>query len=470
MAAQAPAINIDNVRIASCEFTMPRIQVRDRRSAGRPLVWYVFQRHLERILYGRDDGGSTGPIWKLLNASGMGSTALSVNAHSVGSNQVTRAEYDAILDCFKSTLDHVDPSSLGRVRSCTLLPMAAAAAIARSFGRSPASTGFLAAFGQQVPQSWQLQAQQDQHNANNERDLLLDEQLEDQGLEVEDISFGEELTMMAKFACVTDDDRKMQTYAINPVPGPLKASMEKYVANRTAVFSARRAGGAAASSTAESDVQSLYRFFGWMHRTNRVPQGALLWLSFLERADLGDKVQEYAEWLQNTQQIRFSSIANYLNGLASIVSYVYANYDLPAETAALDPSPLTMVLNLRGQAEKQSRTQNMYEKRVGGWLTWAEVQQCRVKALQQVAGCSPADKRSRLRDATAMSLLSLLPPDRVGVVAWQPVETSRTQNLLAQSDREPQTPTCAVLATAHSANFASATRSRRRRAVAGRLI
>ena len=307
MAAAAPAITIDNVRIDACDFTMPRIQLRDRRAAGSPLVWFVYQRHLERVLYGRDDGGSTGPIWKLMNAKGIGGTAFAINAAAVAINQVTQAEFDAIIKCFQDSSTHLDPSSKNKIRKCTLLPMATAEQVARDFGRSPASTGFLTAFGQQVPRMWQLQAQQEQHSANNERDLLVDEELEDLGLEVEDIDFREELTTMAKFASVSDDDQKMRQYSLNPVPAALKTSMDQYISYRTSVFAARRAGGAAASSTAESDVQSLYRFFGWLNRTNRVPQGAFLWLSFLERADLGDLAQAYAQWLENTQQLRYSS-------------------------------------------------------------------------------------------------------------------------------------------------------------------
>ena len=60
----------------------------------------------------------------------------------------------------------------------------------------------------------------------------------------------------------------------------------------------------------------------------------------------------------------------------------------------------------------------MFEKRVGGWATWEQVQQARVKAIDLLnkskAGTPP--HTSLLRDATAISLLSLVPPDRVGLV------------------------------------------------------
>ena len=56
----------------------------------------------------------------------------------------------------------------------------------------------------------------------------------------------------------------------------------------------------------------------------------------------------------------------------------------------------------------------MYEKRVGGWLDWADVQKARVEAVKRAdANCGNV---KLLRDAAALSLLSLIPPDRVGLV------------------------------------------------------
>ena len=82
------------------------------------MLQWVFQRNLERVLYGRDDGGSTGPIWKILNATGMGRSALHVSKAAVTANELTQGEFDAVLYTFKQTLTGIDPSSVGRVRSC----------------------------------------------------------------------------------------------------------------------------------------------------------------------------------------------------------------------------------------------------------------------------------------------------------------------------------------------------------------
>ena len=86
----------------------------------------------------------------------------------------------------------------------------------------------------------------------------------------------------------------------------------------------------------------------------------------------------------------------------------------------MDPNPLTQLINLRGQAEKASKTQQMFDKRVGGWMEWEDVQKARVTAMNKLEdvgnGVANAAKRNLMRDAAALSLLSLIPPDRVGCI------------------------------------------------------
>ena len=76
------------------------------------------------------------------------------------------------------------------------------------------------------------------------------------------------------------------------------------------------------SVSAEANCYGLLRFLGWMQKTNQVPAGATLDIDFLARADLGTKAQQWAQWLQQTQQIRFTSICNYLSSLVSMANYV----------------------------------------------------------------------------------------------------------------------------------------------------
>ena len=51
-------------------------------------------------------------------------------------------------------------------------------------------------------------------------------------------------------------------------------------------------------------------------------------------------------------------------------------------TAAMDPSPLSMVINLRRQAEASSATESLFHKRVGGWIEWDDVHKARRTAME----------------------------------------------------------------------------------------
>ena len=416
----APAIAVERFRVEHAEgFTMPVVSLTDRRAAGNRLVRFVFQRHLETVLYGRSDG-SSGPIWKVMNAAGIGSTTMTINKAAVTAGTITEVEFKAIMDTFKSALpaDVVDPCSLGRIRNCTIIPLAAAATVVRTFGRSAASMAWLRALSQPVPQAWELRAEQEANDAPGEVDLLLNDKLDDANFEADESSFAAELMTMPAFSADREDEERLKTYILQRVPPGLKRELDIYLLYRTETFAARRAGGAVQSISAEADQTALLRFFGWMAATNRPLVGDSI--TFMIRDDLGDVAQEYAQWLQNTQHCKFSTIANYINGLVSITSYCYANLGPDDALLTMDPNPLTQLINLRGQAEKASKTQQMYDKRVGGWIEWQDVQKARVSAMKKLdemgKGAALAAKRNLLRDCCALSLLSLIRPDRVGCI------------------------------------------------------
>ena len=426
MQAQAdepPPLVIDRFRVEAADrgLSIPRVTLRNRRASGQPMVRWIYQRHLETLLYGRTEG-SSGPIWKILSSTGLGPTALLINKAAVATGHIMQPEFDVLMRVFKEALpaDIVDPSSLGRIRNCTLLPLATAATIVRSFGRSAMAMSFLRAFSVPVPEAWSMHEEREALAAQGQVDLVLEDQIEAQGdFETEQLSFAEELTQMPAFSKDQGDEARMSTYIMQR-PGPvLKSELSEYVAYRTATFAARRQGGAVQSISAEADRTALLSLFGYLERTNRVPEGASLNIFFLIRADLGSIVQEYASWLQNNQRCKFSSIANYLNGLVSLVTYAYGNLEPSAAVLNSDPNPLAQLINLRGQAEKASKQLRMYEQRVGGFCFWEDVHRARAKAfekLRAVENHSSLEKRFALRDACALSLLSLIPPDRVGCI------------------------------------------------------
>jgi hypothetical protein len=79
-----------------------------------------------------------------------------------------------------------------------------------------------------------------------------------------------------------------------------------------------------------------------------------------------------------------------------------------------------MIINLRLQSEKAAKQDALFDNtRVGGWASWEECQRARVAALAKlevIEGGNTAAMRSATRDAAMLSLLTLIPPDRVGVV------------------------------------------------------
>jgi hypothetical protein len=76
-------IAIERYRVEHGEgFTMPVVSLTDRRAAGNRLVRFVFQRHLETVLYGRSEG-SSGPIWKVMNQAGIGATCCVISPAAI---------------------------------------------------------------------------------------------------------------------------------------------------------------------------------------------------------------------------------------------------------------------------------------------------------------------------------------------------------------------------------------------------
>ena len=160
------------------------------------------------LLFNRTDGGSSGAIWKALNISGLSSTSLCCMRKAVEEGYLEEEELPQIMAAFKAALppDVCDPSSLGRIRSCTLLPTATAAVVCRQHGRSGASMAWLRAFSQPIPDAWELHEQAEQDRANLQVDLVLQDKLEaleaEQHFEVEELSFREELMTMPVFSAV----------------------------------------------------------------------------------------------------------------------------------------------------------------------------------------------------------------------------------------------------------------------------
>ena len=421
---QVLQVHVDYFRVdVAGGFSMPRLLLRDRRDGrnSRPVQW-VFQRHMEMILYNRWEGGTSGAIYKLLNATGMQRSAFNITRATVDDSEVTQAEFDALLDIFRKTHPNSDVDNLTRVRNVTLLPVATAAAMARTYGHAQGSMAFLTALGQQVPRAWELEQQRAELAERQQVDLVIEEELAAAPAEVEEQvekSFADELMEMAVFTSDKDDEARIRQYSLKEPSTQLLEDLDTYIKYRCEPFEARRSGVAVVAATAEHDKQGVLRFLGWLKQSKLLPRDTLLHLQTLAAAKMGDWVQAYTRWLRDKQKLRCSSISNYLNSLAMVTQYVYDSGGFVIDEAVTNAerTPLTMILNLRDQAEKESKTEQLYTKRVGGFITWQEAQEARVRAVEALAQCRVGSQRLELlKGATALSLLTLIPPDRVGVI------------------------------------------------------
>ena len=142
-----------------------------------------------------------------------------------------------------------------------------------------------------------------------------------------------------------------------------------------------------------------------MQRVGGVPEGAALDITFLARDDVGaPHAQRFCQWLVETQSCRYTSVVNYLNGLVSMMNFVYFELNVEESVLSMSPNPLEQLANLRDQANGQVKQQNLFSPTSirGGWIAWAQVQETRVKIMSGVNARPPgvtgeSDEKSRVK-------------------------------------------------------------------------
>ena len=391
-----------------------------------PIRW-IYQRQLEVLLHGRSDGGSTGSIWKALNRLGLGTTSLLCCKKTVSDRHILPAEFAKILDEFRAVTTSIDPLATGAIRKVTLVPLSAAKAVVEEHGRSPMTIAFLRAINQPVPRVWELHEQAEADEASREVDyVLLDQIAIENEFETENVaSFEAELQKGSEFVDVAADEQKLAQYALSPAP-PLQKELDDYKLARTAIFNAKRTGGKIEEISAEQSCKCVLRFLGFVQKTNQIDglREADIKVDFFLRPDLGNLIEKFANWLKTTQQTKCSTISNYLNGLCGFLEHLYSGLAPTDALLQMPQTPLDMCSNLRAQADAEAKQEGKRENLRGGFIEWADVQKARVKCVEAAAEAAKAAKsnadydklRKLLKEAAAISLSSLLPPDRVGVI------------------------------------------------------
>jgi len=240
----------------------------------------------------------------------------------------------------------------------------------------------------------------------------------------------------------------------------LKEQIERFRGYRRQRFSLFRRGPLVEETTIASNVSAVLRFLGYLfYEQEPALRGAPLDLTVFALDDISQLVLSYVEWLEKRrgsrrqraptggsaapsfQPVSCATVANYLNGLVSIVKFQLC-HDIDRRDRLLD-----QLRNLRSQAESYSMAQKGFEKVHPEWCSWQDVQLAREKCretfdrrIQRVAGrererdidddddddadtsTSTRSEKGRrahllhLREVCLLGLFTICPPPRCSVI------------------------------------------------------
>jgi hypothetical protein len=264
-------------QLTACDWPLPVVSVVDRRtaSARQKRTRFVFVRSLEQIVWHAKDV-SNGVFYQLMQRHSLESTIFRVDKACVEEDYLTAGDFNAILAAFKMACVP-DVEKRGRVRQCSLVPVAAAVSALTAFGHTPETSGVLKAL-KSLPKSWKLVEQKEEHDRNNEVcltpcrpapspmvnspafppssqiDPLIDDQIEEaQDENLEDYSFMHELVL--EFVCweaSAEDDAKIPAIAVTD-RSPLAKQLQELESFRCSKLNRFRAGSAVQRSTCEGE-------------------------------------------------------------------------------------------------------------------------------------------------------------------------------------------------------------------------
>ena len=407
--------------------TVPRFRIPDGRSARQAQVTWLPQRYLEMLLFYRTDGGSSGAVNKLLNKVGLGPTAWVINAAAVTNEEISQEHADFVISMFRDLLPSNSDAVLGgRTRNVTLLPVASAASICRTRGRSPTTIAFLRACApQEVPRSWELQEWAEELE-EDEANPVLEEDLAEAEDADADVAFADELQAggFASYNTTAADEANAREYGLkaSDIPANLARETDKYIAFKVAPLEARRASTAVVEKTAQADLNAYYRFLGFLKLKRLLPADVLhLSLGLLAHPSAHDWVSAYLNFMKDERELAYSSMANYLSSLYSLATFVFESddFDVPDVVANAQHTALTACVNLRSQCEALAKEKGLYSEKRGGWITWKQAQEARVKCLNALSAYKGTDSKTKkqlLMDAIVLTIFTYGPVDRVGVI------------------------------------------------------
>ena len=158
-------------RHALGELSIIVVQLKDRRQSRAPEEHWLFQHTLQHALY----GGTSSGIHRLYERASLTQAPLALSKKSLGEGLCTAQELQQLISLLSETLPF---ESQGRVRNVTLVAKNLVPVLCQKLGRSPRTMSLLEALSQPLPRLWEALNEQAANAAENEMDLLLEEEIE----------------------------------------------------------------------------------------------------------------------------------------------------------------------------------------------------------------------------------------------------------------------------------------------------
>ena len=406
-------------------FDMP-----DRRQgngASRTTRW-MFQMHMEQVLYGNHiflQRQSTGAIYRLLQRTPQAS----------GRSLCLRHRSTAVTQGLCSDEEWADMVSHlhSGVRSITLIPVDVVVAACTTLGPTKGSAALIEALGYECPPGWS-DSESTSEDAQDEADTTEDEGDRSDGdgsagapsvVNTEeydgsehpaDESLGEQEDALAgsSSADVHTHKRPRTAYTLVDVPESLERELEAFAKWRGQRVNIRRDGGSVESITVISNRSDALRLLGWLHSERNITPSLV---GVFGSDSLGAAVQAFVDYLVESGRT-YSTVSSYLAAYIALTRFVHAvRLARAAPGAAVSTKPIDAMRRAHRQALQEARVERKFSSKPTAWLGWEGVQTARAKAVRVYEReCERGDDvRTSLFDATLLSWLTSVPPDRVGV-------------------------------------------------------
>ena len=436
------------VEIAVAGWTVYTFEMPDRRpTAGTSQTTrWIFQMNLEAVLY-KNAFASTGAMYRLLQRTpGAHGRALCLRHRStaVSEGLCSGTEWDAMVE-------HLHTG----VRSITLVPVTIAVAACAAFGETNASAALVEALGFERPAEWDEEEGEEEHEGESGEEgegetdsddgggnhgggecsvgersstvsLAATEELnnsegEERGegpVAIEGENVDGETT--ADMGHKNTKKSRCSAYTLIDVPAVLQQELDAFATWRMKTVNQHRDGGKVEPVTVAGNKADALRLLGWL-KSERCITPSLGGVFGSDR--LGDAVQVYIDHLIRLGR-SYTTVTGYLTSFIAIARFVHSvRAAHVAPGAAVSNVPIDAMRRAHKQAKQQERLEQRFARKPKAWLTWEEVQTARARAVrayengeeQDAGGENHNQHRRQLFDATLLSWLTSVPPDRVAV-------------------------------------------------------